>query len=475
MASHIGRGAFRMPTNWSLLGRDELRHPDNFRANADSGFAAVTFEREAIHSRRLVVAVRGSDDKADWAWNPLKPTEPAGPNMALAADGDLVGLVAGVPLGDKPKQQVAWLQQKALPAWSKAFDDLLDYGLEMERKYGAQGYEIEVAGHGMGGGGAQLLSYTFGWGGRTFDAAGAANLIESPAYKAWLKENGVTPKGAPKYDPDSPQDVNLLNYTVNDSAPSQHTGPHIGRTEPITALGGREGFDDYAKYGVSKVAGIPLLGPAVTRGAGFSGPWISMMMKGANEGLDATERHDMDRIIRVFERAAEKDKLQQWGYDPGPARKQTVPGVGERSAQEPGTAEIDLARQAAVPSPTKTSDPMLDAILSQLPAGTSREKAEEVRLAAKIGGIERPDQLATVVYKEGDSRAFVYGKFPGQRADIDLSTPAPTLQATRAQEQAHDLEQAQMWRQFEQQQAQANRDGPHLRLPGFGSPGSGGT
>lgn len=388
MASMIGAPSqpFRLPTNWSLLGKDELHHPDNFRSNPDTSFTAATFEQEALYRQRLVVAVRGSDELADWAWNPLKPAEPAGPNVALAADGNLVGLVTGLPMGDKTKEQIAWLQQKPLPDWSPAFDDLLDYGLEIQRKYGDKGYEIEVTGHSLGGAGAQLLSHTFGWGGRTFDPAGAQNILASEGYEKWLGRNGITPKGAPAYDPQRPQNTGLLNYTVNDSVPSQNTGPHIGATEPITALGGRENIEDYMKYGVSKLAGLPLAGPAVARAAGIGGPWVSMVMKGTSEGLDATERHDMDRIVRVFESAAEKDKLQQWGQtDPDAPGLQ--PSLRAGKGRSPTDDLLDRAFDAYMSNDDRAFSKVMDEY-RQTPDGLAWAQ-EQAQFSASLREQER--------------------------------------------------------------------------------------
>lgn len=352
----VGPKPFTLPINWSLLGDDEIRRPDNFKENADTGFVAAVFEMEATYQKRLVIAVRGSDDPRDWNAH-------GGPNLPLAADGELMAL-AGVPFapkGETPKRQMAALQQSVLPDWSPAFEDALNYGLEIQRKYETQGYQIEVVGHSMGGSQAQLLSYTFGWGGRTFDAAGAVNIINSDEYQQWCKSRGVVPKGAPAYDPEQPQGIGLLNYAVNDSVVSRMTGPHIGKVVPVTALGGREGFEDYAKYTASKAAGlvsdIPLAGDFIAARSGLRGPWVDMALNAMDKGLDATERHDMERIIRVFEKAADNQReqkhegheLQQWG--------QVSPDRPSSRAASPIPAAMHIATAAvARPLPADMRD-----------------------------------------------------------------------------------------------------------------------
>jgi hypothetical protein len=165
----LGRRDFQLPVNWSLLGANEERESLNFRDDRNSGFTAAVFEKETTQGRRLTIAFRGSDELADWV----------GPNRVLAADGDLLG-IAGLPspATDATKRQAAKVQATLIGAWNPQFEKALDYALDVHRKYGAD-HAIEVTGHSLGGAHAQLAAYTFGWSGRTFDAPGAVNIIES--------------------------------------------------------------------------------------------------------------------------------------------------------------------------------------------------------------------------------------------------------------------------------------------------------
>lgn len=154
-------------------------------------------------------------------------------------------------------------------------------------------------------------------------------------------------------------------------------------------------------------------------------------------------------------------------------------GLGKRPAQQAGAiakpvdmVDADTRRPNEMDPPVQIdaavrNDPLLDALWKRLPPGTSRDKAEEVKLATKVGGIERIEQLDHIAYREGDSRAFVVGRIPGFRAVVDLSAPAPSLAETRANEEKHDREQALIWERFEQQQAQLDEGGPRMAIGGI--------
>ena len=90
-----------------------------------------------------------------------------------------------------------------------------------------------------------------------------------------------------------------------------------------------------------------------------------------------------------------------------------------------------------------------------------------MKVAARMdGGIQRAEQLDRIDYRNGDPRAFVVGKTPGFHAVVDLSTPAPPLEASRTREQVHDVQQAQTLARFQQEQALVNQNGPHMSRRG---------
>lgn len=163
--------------------------------------------------------------------------------------------------------------------------------------------------------------------------------------------------------------------------------------------------------------------------------------------------------------AEPRDESLNAGFPRQPVKIGPVPQRRQgKSAQLDGMDDDPGERVAET---AERPDPLLDAIWAKLPPGISREKAEEVKLAAKMGGIERPDQFRDVHYREGDPHAYVQGRFEGFKARVDLSAPAPTSAATREREQTHDQEQAQLWERFEQQQARLNQDGSRLAMGGM--------
>ena len=319
-----GRGQGRdasLPERWSLLGVDAVQ-ADNFEDKRHTGLTAAAFERQGDPDRRIVLAFRGSDEKEDWL----------GPNVQLALDGDLLG-AAGLPGPqiDRTRKQMAEVQRAIAGAvtpgmqdWHPQFEEALNYALKIHREYGAD-HRIEVTGHSLGGAHAQVVAHTFGWGGRTFDAPGARNIIGSVGYEEWCERHGITPPGAPAYEPGTVQPTNLLNYAVNNSVVSSNTGEHIGPKLSISSLAGREGLVEHAQWAAGLIGGgiadTPFLkqtlGPAIGTGA----KWVEYLSKGAAIGADASERHDMSRISRAFQEDVEagRDMPRQYGeLPPGP-------------------------------------------------------------------------------------------------------------------------------------------------------------
>lgn len=296
--------------------------------NATSGLVIHAFANDA--EKRIVIAVRGSDDPLDWK----------GPNIAVARDGELLDLIgAPAPATDRTRAQMARVQEALLPgdAWDPQFRQALDFAKRVQDTYGSQGYRIEVTGHSAGGAHAQVLSHTFGWGGRTFDAPGAANIVASDGYRQWLGEHRMTPMQAPDFRADA-FDGGFLNYKVNNSVVSHQTGPHIGASQSISSLEGREGFGSHARYVAGLVGGglseTPLAGQAIkASGLGRLGNLVGPVAHGSQHGVDALDRHDMGRIVGVFEEAVRRQEQGE---------RQPLPIFGERALPpEPPLASRD--------------------------------------------------------------------------------------------------------------------------------------
>lgn len=291
------------------LGSDRWLQVDHKNLNDSSGFVAYAFVND--DQKRVVIAIRGSDNAPDWS----------GPNVALARDGELLDMLnLPSPGTDRTRAQFAKLQETLLPgeAWDPQFRQALDFAKAVRDRYEPMGYRIEPVGHSMGGAHAQVLSHTFGWGGRSFDAPGAANIVQSQGYRQWLTDNGVTHAQVPRFQVpptrsshDASYDTGFLNYEVNNSVVSKKAGPHLGESQSISSFTGREGFGSHARYAAGIVGGAinetPLLGQALkATGATRLAATIGYAAHGSQHGIDALDRHDTSRIVAVFEEAVRR-------------------------------------------------------------------------------------------------------------------------------------------------------------------------
>src|SRR3546814_8326796 len=158
---------------------------------------------------------------------------------------------------------------------------------------------------------------------------GAQNLTESRGYASWLANNGVgSPPGAPEYDERAPWDESFLNYGVRFSMASDMTGPHLGKTQVVSALAGREGLKSHATYAASTldaaVSGVPLVGDFMAARSGLRaartgklGTFVGkeVLEHTAISGADAADRHGMAHIVRKFQIAPHKGQPPTLGHD----------------------------------------------------------------------------------------------------------------------------------------------------------------
>ena len=373
---------------------------------SDDAVDRMPYVFENAFSQKIVIAIRGNDSFEDWN----------GPTDAVARDGELLKLMGmPSPETDRTKRQMAALQDALLPgeAWDPQFAQVLDFAKAVRDEYEPLGYEITVTGHGMGGAHAQVIAHTFGWGGRSFDAPGAANIVESEGYRKWLADNQVTlPDTSLKEVLHLPwRSEDFLNYKVNNSAVSQMMGPHLGEKQSISSYVGREGLASQASYAAGLVAGAynetPLLSDALsTRIPGAMAGRLDAAAQVGQYGTDAFYRHDIDRIVRVFETAAvrqdqgDRQPLPMFGADPENAEHPFA-----RNSTRP--SPLDALSVVAEPLPHVTPDASYDAAMKRfLEAasgdattfrGAARELCDTPQAKAWLEmGIARADAQQTV-------------------------------------------------------------------------------
>lgn len=448
--SGLGHKEYDLPLNWSLLGDDEGRQPYNFRDDRRTGFTAAVFERAGDPDSRLVISFRGSDETRDWV----------GPNPRLAADGELLDL-AGLPgpATDHTRRQMATLQTAVLSDWDPQFEAALDYALDIQKQYGSD-HKIEVTGHSLGGAHAQIAAHTFGWGGRTFDAPGADNIINSEGYKRWCAKHEITPVGPPDYRHGGFQADSFLNYTVNNSVPSHKTGGHIGEKLSISSLIGREGLRAHGAWALGLIGGAitetPLLGKAVGMATGVNERWISGIANAANVAGDASDRHDMTRIVRLFQKAVEngRELPYQFGDAADPPRS-------DRMAPDPRQPEhADHAMYEKIRNGITES---------RREQGSSFDEGGErialgLLVAAKQAGLDRVDHVvASVGANPGDTCFAVQGDLRDpahKRAQVSVATAEQTPIGDSLQKL--DIENQRLAETQSQSQEQARSNGPRM-------------
>ncbi len=161
----------------------------------NSGFAATVFGN--IKENKIVIAYRGTDDNNDF----------------IGAD-----LAIGSVL---------------LNAWNKQFDDALKVAASIKSAF--NGFQIEVTGHSLGGGLAQIVSQMFNFSGAAFDPGGAKNVAEGYDFNLYASDHNLPQQdinrlagiGAP---------VSFKSYLVEASPISGipgFTNDHIGATKTL--------------------------------------------------------------------------------------------------------------------------------------------------------------------------------------------------------------------------------------------------
>src|SRR3546814_13513321 len=119
-----------------------------------------------------------------------------------------------------------------------------------------------------------MVGEACGWGGRKLEGLGGHNLAECRGYGSWWWDNGVgSAPGAAEYEVRATGDESFLSYGVRLSMASDMTGPHLGKTQVVSALAGREGLKSHATYAASTldaaVSGVPLVGDFMAARSGL--------------------------------------------------------------------------------------------------------------------------------------------------------------------------------------------------------------
>lgn len=304
-----------LPPGWQVLpgsyvnnnvygGNQADRPADGMRAvvpPSKDGFAAIAFVDPT--TRQIVIGFRGSE------WEQGVPAGVAGIATGVAAQNNpvlqLTGKADAVAAAASAKGgAVDWTgPDKAFANpfrdWDPQFTDALKYTqaiLDLTKPGGPYaGYSVQVTGHSLGGGLAQLAGQMYGLNGRTFDAPPLGNVGVAGEFVDWARGHGLPAKGK-GVDPD------FMNYFVNES-PLRLAGIHYpGRS--------------------MNISGQPEHPPLV--------PTI------LNDNI--ATRHDRMRILDLFDDAARTGTLRRTGELPDPHGPRLATAQDPRDPSHPDNA-----------------------------------------------------------------------------------------------------------------------------------------
>lgn len=161
------------------------------------------------------------------------------------------------------------------------------------------------------------------------------------------------------------------------------------------------------------------------RGLGYTGTG------GAPLGVDGDFGSNTDKAVRDFQRAH--------GLEP----------VDGKVGPDTRTALAQAAQRPLVSESTHPNHGLYAAIGAQLPSGTDPKVIASVTLQAMENGITSEQKLERMAVSGTD--AYLMGVIPGDRVKVDLTAPAPDLQALSD----HMREQTQQQVQQQRSQSQA--------------------
>lgn len=98
--------------------------------------------------------------------------------------------------------------------------------------------------------------------------------------------------------------------------------------------------------------------------------------------------------------------------------------------------------------------PLYVALEERLP-GVAKEKIAEITHQAVLGGVTDPGQIRAVVVHE--DQVWVAGRIPGDRANVSLSEPSPSLQESLSGIESSDRLQVQQMVHLQEQQRSASQ------------------
>lgn len=165
-----------------------------------------------------------------------------------------------------------------------------------------------------------------------------------------------------------------------------------------------------------------------------------MDSEGRSLAVDGVFGKDTDTAVRAFQ------------HDHG-VKVDGVVGHATREALGVATREARVASAAATPEtaaslldyrdPAHPQNPLYVELQGLFPHGTSEARLCQATAACHRAGIDRPDELASVIGTD-DTVYFGTASLWGERGQMDISQPAPSIRQTMQQAQQFDQQQARL-------------------------------
>lgn len=135
-------------------------------------------------------------------------------------------------------------------------------------------------------------------------------------------------------------------------------------------------------------------------------------------------------------------------------KKQGTDGLGHEGATPASDIRLQRGEHAPVFPTDHPRHPLYAALEERLP-GVAKEKVAEITHQAMLGGVTDPGQIRAVVVHE--DQVWVAGRIPGDRANVSLSEPAPSLQESLRGIESSDRWQRQQMAHLQEQQRSASQ------------------
>lgn len=385
----------------------------------------------------------------------------------------------------------------------------IQYAERSARDYGGHTPEVTVTGHSLGGTLAQITGHHFGLRGETFNAYGAASLgyridkggdsilnhvmagdtisaasphlgqvrvYASAGEIAALHNCGYANDRNP-LDPRAPgvavgvlAGSHRMHHFLNEDGEGKPDRSVLSDpaarqlAEVFDPMIGKFRSDVAAGRGVATVAARGLHGNALDVLGELRGPLPAGEPAARAERAAAAEAEAAQRLADYHAQRRQffSERLPQMNPDAQPPDLLRRPETKDAPVLRSPTPDYFQSEPSSRDDRTQAFPtdhpryPLYAALKERLP-GVAKEKVAEITHQAVMGGITDARQIRGVIVH--DDQVWVAGRIPGDRANVSLSEPPPSLQESLRGMESFDRQQMQLVHFHEQQRTASQGHG----------------